>query len=354
MENKNNKLSVIVPVYNTEDFLPECIEHLINQTYKNIEIILVDDGSNDNSLSICEEFKKIDSRIIVIKKKSEGAASARKAGIEVATGEFVTFCDSDDWIENIAFEEMMNEALTSQTEIVIASSMYIDRKNTELEIFRSEIENKVYIGEDIESVRLNIFKIKPSLYSKIFKYENIKKHILAVDNHIIVGNDMSASYPAILNANSVSIISKCFYHYKIGYRKTYLREPENVLQSYGHSYRLLLNSVINNMPSVKQELDMRYTEFFIKNLLNICNNKKEKISVRLNKLYNTWVEFNENDIFKTFSVDTIRGFKEENCSFIWRNFVKKNFFRLLLVVRIKSKFKKLRESYFETNQEGLK
>lgn len=93
------KLSVIVPVYNKEKFLSKCIESILNQTYKNIELILVNDGSADSSLSICNDYAKKDGRIIVVDKPNGGAASARNKGIEIATGDYIGFCDADDYLD---------------------------------------------------------------------------------------------------------------------------------------------------------------------------------------------------------------------------------------------------------------
>ena len=95
---KNVKISVIIPVYNVIDFLKECLGSVLNQTYKNLEIILVDDGSTDGSSQICDEYKKKDRRIQVIHKENGGLSDARNAGIKIAQGEYFSFIDSDDWI----------------------------------------------------------------------------------------------------------------------------------------------------------------------------------------------------------------------------------------------------------------
>ena len=104
---KNNqiKISIIVPVYNVENYIHRCLDSLMDQTYKNLEIILVDDGSTDSSGIICDEYSKKDRRIQVIHKKNGGLVSARKAGILLATGEYSTYVDSDDWIEDSAYEK---------------------------------------------------------------------------------------------------------------------------------------------------------------------------------------------------------------------------------------------------------
>ena len=117
----NDLISIIVPVYNVEPYLAKCIDSLINQTYNNIEIILIDDGSNDGSGEICEEYSKIDKRIRVVHEENQGVSHARNVGIELSTGKYITFCDSDDFIENNMYEEIMKKMITDDFEVVIVN-----------------------------------------------------------------------------------------------------------------------------------------------------------------------------------------------------------------------------------------
>lgn len=109
MKSEKVQLSVIVPVYNVEQYLKQCIDSILNQTFKNFELILVDDGALDSCPQICDNYSKHDDRVKVIHKKNGGLSSARNAGIKVAKGKFLTFIDSDDWISKNYFEEMMKE-----------------------------------------------------------------------------------------------------------------------------------------------------------------------------------------------------------------------------------------------------
>ncbi len=105
--NQNPRISVIVPVYNVEQYLPRCVESILAQTYENLEILLVDDGTKDNSGAICDAYARQDARVKAIHKKNGGLSSARNAGIDAATGEYLSFVDSDDWIEPDMYEKMM-------------------------------------------------------------------------------------------------------------------------------------------------------------------------------------------------------------------------------------------------------
>ena len=104
--NNNPKISVIIPVYNVEDYLEECLDSIINQTFKDLEIICINDGSQDNSLNILEEYAEKDNRIKIITTKNQGLSAARNRGLENITGDYVYFIDSDDYLELTAFEEL--------------------------------------------------------------------------------------------------------------------------------------------------------------------------------------------------------------------------------------------------------
>ena len=112
-------ISIIVPVYNTEAYLPQCIESLICQTYKDIEIILVDDGSTDDSLRICDGYQKKDVRIKVLHQKNAGVVNARKAGLYMAAGEYIAFVDGDDWVEPDMYECMYQKLFEQDVDVVM-------------------------------------------------------------------------------------------------------------------------------------------------------------------------------------------------------------------------------------------
>lgn len=113
------KVSIIIPVYNVEEYLPKCLDSVINQTLKDIEIICINDGSLDNSLDILQAYAKMDNRIIVLDKENEGQGVARNLGIQKATGEYIGFVDPDDWVDETMFEEMYTQAKTLSSEIVV-------------------------------------------------------------------------------------------------------------------------------------------------------------------------------------------------------------------------------------------
>ena len=119
MSDNNELISIIVPIYNVQKYLDRCMKTLLNQTYRNIEIILVDDGSTDSSGDICDEYAQIDARIKVIHKENGGLSSARNAGLDVCTsgGELIAFVDSDDWVDSTMYEEMYEKAEKEDADI---------------------------------------------------------------------------------------------------------------------------------------------------------------------------------------------------------------------------------------------
>lgn len=124
MNNELPLVSIIIPVYKVEKYLSECLDSVVNQTYKNLEIILVDDGSPDNCGKICDEYAVLDRRIRVIHKENGGLCSARNAGIDIANGEWIYSMDSDDYIENDLIEIALNTAVSDNTDMCFLIMKY--------------------------------------------------------------------------------------------------------------------------------------------------------------------------------------------------------------------------------------
>lgn len=150
----NNKLvSVVVPVYNVEKFLYRCVSSLLNQTYKNIEILLIDDGSKDSSGALCDEWATKDTRIKVVHKENQGLGMARNTGIEHASGDYICFCDSDDDIDPKTIQTCMAEMQKHDADVVNFGFNYINTENKITKI-RKPYQYNVYEGSDIENIFL--------------------------------------------------------------------------------------------------------------------------------------------------------------------------------------------------------
>ena len=116
-------ISIIIPVYNSEKLLKQCLDSVLNQTLNNIEIICVDDGSTDNSFEILKEYEKKDNRVIALTQKNSGAGVARNKGVEIAKGKYIAFIDSDDWIEHDALEKLYNNIENNDSDMVLFNSI---------------------------------------------------------------------------------------------------------------------------------------------------------------------------------------------------------------------------------------
>ena len=125
MQSSQPLVSVVIPSYNHEQFVQDTIQSVIDQDYKNIELIIIDDGSKDNSGEICEKWRKRDKRIIVIHKKNGGLSSARNAGIEIASGKYIAFIDSDDYVSKDMYYELYQRLIENESDIIICGREYI-------------------------------------------------------------------------------------------------------------------------------------------------------------------------------------------------------------------------------------
>lgn len=165
------KLSVIVPVYNVEQYLEKCVESILSQTFNDFELILVDDGSKDSCPAICDAFAEKDSRTRVIHQKNGGRSVARNIGIENAKGDILTFVDGDDYISPEMYENMINLLIEHNADIVACGINYVDNIGNKISEWPSLDENKIYGREDfINNYHHNVRRhIMPSVCNKIFK-----------------------------------------------------------------------------------------------------------------------------------------------------------------------------------------
>ena len=181
MENKEeNLVSVIIPVYNVEKYLPKCLDSVINQTYKNLEIILVDDGSPDNSGKICDEYAEKDSRIKVIHKENGGVSSARNVGIKQAKGQYLLFVDSDDYIKDGYFDAVRGAALKYQCDI-IQIGYQIEEKGRVGEALIEHLQMEtVFTLSDIPTILAQ----PPSIFTRVWKKSLFQDNCIYFPEHV--------------------------------------------------------------------------------------------------------------------------------------------------------------------------
>ena len=205
----NAKISIIVPVYNREEYLKKCIDSIVSQSYKNLEIILVDDGSTDSSLSVCREYENADSRIIVISKENGGVSSARNAGLDSATGDFIGFVDSDDYIEEDMYERLIQPYFNSETDLVCCGMFYPEQRRPKAETEYSADEACALMF-DIENKNAYI---KTYCCNKLYKASIIKNNSLCFDTGLVIAEDHKFNFDYIINCKRVCVIPFALYHY---------------------------------------------------------------------------------------------------------------------------------------------
>ena len=255
-------ISVIVPIYNVKPYLMQCIESICNQTYRDLEIVLVDDGSSDGSSLICDQYQRIDDRIVVLHKENEGLVNARKSGLQISRGEYIAYVDGDDWIEPEMFEKLYG-AMTENNADIVLCGHYIDTGNKSKEAYsdvpggyygKEQLIDRIY-PEMIVGREFFDWKIYPALWDKLFRREHIVQYQMKVDGRLRMGEDAACTYPALLNADSIYILHECLYHY----RQTTTSMVKDI-QDYTKErmqFWLLYHSVNKSFQEYKDIFDMR-------------------------------------------------------------------------------------------------
>lgn len=221
MINEDQLVSIIIPIYGVEIYLKKCIESVLNQSYSNLQIILVNDGSKDNCAEICDYYSKLDPRIIVIHKENEGLVNARKSGLSIAHGEFVTFIDGDDWVgENFIFN-LVQPTIKFNTDFTIAGYMrefygkedkiipklaigYYTKEQLLEYILPNAIFNGIFFQHGISTY----------VWNKLFKLHKLKYYLSIIDKNIIMGEDAALTYPYLFNCDNLYITDATDYFYR--------------------------------------------------------------------------------------------------------------------------------------------
>ena len=219
----NPNVSIIIPVYNTSKYLDRCMNSVLRQTLTNIEIILVDDGSTDNSGELCDTYLDKDERVVVLHKENGGLTSAWKAGAEVSIGEFIGFVDSDDWILADMYETMYQAAIKEKAEIVCCGIKHVFEKEVRApwddemnlpkdtytkeemaqEIFPGLINNGHFMGRGLQ----------PNRVSKIVKRKLVISNMEFCDNRVSVGEDYQFSLAVFLDASKIHVLKNYLPYY---------------------------------------------------------------------------------------------------------------------------------------------
>lgn len=214
----NDLISVIVPIHNSEKYLPECIASIVGQSYQNLEIILVDDCSDDGSAAICDDYARKDGRIHVIHKEikgGEGGARARNDGIDYAAGNLFYFMDSDDYIESDMLEQMYRIMCRDKSDCVISSFHYVDHEKNELPWRIPNLAGyQTMSGREAAEIFLTTLNIEGFSWNKLFRKEVLMENQIRFDESMNSFVDMYGMFRAILGCKRVSFYNARPYYYR--------------------------------------------------------------------------------------------------------------------------------------------
>lgn len=284
------KVSVIIPAYNSQEYIKEAIESVRNQTLKDIEIILVDDGSTDDTFKVCKDYSLIDERIKVIHQKNKGISGARNTGIDNATGEYISFLDSDDTIELNMYEELYN-CVTQYGEDKIdfidcginMINSHLNTKNSIMHGHRKKIKyDKKYLLEEVIPSMVNISNDKdkfifPFVWNRLFKASIIKNNNIRFNEELRQWEDRPFLVQFLHEINSATFYDKCFYNYISGgdfslSKKYNHNEFKTILYTFN-----LYEELFGDIYDFNQEYAIKYKIKTISNTINkIIHSNEEK------------------------------------------------------------------------------
>lgn len=206
-------ISIIVPVYNASEYLNQCIESILDQTYEKLEIILIDDGSTDDSAKICRRYKEQDDRIKIISQSNGGSVSARKAGLRAANGVYIGFVDADDYIEPKMFERLYQKLKEFDVDFIHSGKI----EDNEIHCYYEEGIVDFTIYNRVEYIRENVFKTQKMFYplwSKLFRADLIKAAFLSLSDEQCYGEDLLCMCNYLSKCTKFYMLKEAYYHYR--------------------------------------------------------------------------------------------------------------------------------------------
>ena len=306
------KVSIVVPIYNVEKYLEQCIDSIINQTLKDIEIILVDDGSPDNCPQMCDEYAKKDSRIKVVHKKNGGLSSARNAGIEVATGDYIGFVDSDDYIELDMYEKMYNIAIENNVDFVMS------------DYYRVSEEGKILATLDIDAGIYDKNKIKKDIFPTLIMGDDINygsllsvcyclyKRNLFIKNNLMFDEEVKYSEDNLFSS-IIGYKSESFYYMKGNYLYNYRYNPNSISSTYKPDAWLVYLNMNNKLKDLflnVEDYDFRnqlyaHIIYYAFNCINHVGNSDKSFSYKYKEIKRILNTKELKDGFKNFKARNI-------------------------------------------------
>ena len=285
---ENSLISIVIPVYNAEKYLEQCLNSIQNQTYKNFEVILVNDGSMDHSESICMDFVKVDTRFKYFTKVNGGASSARNFGLDYVLGDFITFIDADDWVDENHLEVLLNNIKENNSDMAVSSIKKFDNvRNFEFRVYSKQ---EKYLLNYNKLNREEFLVILPKLIhasnsykiavSKLFKKELVTD--VRFDESIVYGEDLDFFFKLYNKVNSISYVDEVTYIYRL--------HDESSSSKFGQLHMEQELAIYKKMYERIEELGLP-TIHYVNTLRNLLDYRKDYLDNR--DLYNEYFDFLE-------------------------------------------------------------
>ena len=285
-------VSIIVPIYNVEAYLDRCIQSLLNQTLKEIEIILVDDESPDNCPQMCDSYAASDYRIKVIHKKNGGLGLARNSGLKLATGEYIAFVDSDDYVDLTMYEDLYNIAKQNKLDTVFSN--FKIQNNNKIQIIQQQKDFKVYKDSEIKNNLLlnmiasdaNIKKERlfdMSVWRAIYSKDIISQYNIKFESErLFISEDIIFHIDYCSHAKAIGVVPQAYYHYTVNLDSLTkkIRTDRFTMSKILHE-EIIRRSILNDLPQhVIQRADRFFIGYARSNIRNLCKSNLPYIKKR--------------------------------------------------------------------------
>lgn len=319
------KISVVIPVYNVEKYLSRCIDSVLNQTYSNIEVILVNDGSTDKSAEVCEKYVDLDSRVILINQKNKGLPGARNSGLKIAKGQYIGFIDSDDVIDSDMVLHFKEIATKFSPDVIVSNIFQYEYGNKKFQYLRNELPYDTILEKNeikkffLEPYYGGYLGIIPSSCTKMYNMTFLKDYDLIFDESLKRAEDYWFNFEVFKNASSVYAIDKAFYHY--------FKNDESIMHTFREGeFAIFLDSRAkllekNNELGFKinlEKYDKKFIDVTNEFVLSALKNKRSDLvfSILKNKVFSNAFKNVKPDRYHTKIIQKLLKFRMINAAFL--------------------------------------
>lgn len=291
------KISVIIPVYNVEKYIEKCLKTILNQTYKNIEIILIDDGSTDNSGKICDIYAKKDNRIKVKHIKNKGVSNARNIGILEASGDYITFVDSDDYLEFSTYQKVINFFEKENVDICVFNYYLVKNSHIKIHHNKNRIPKIMDVNTYLSIMCTNNFG--GMMWNKVYKKKLLLNNQINIDNHLTILEDLLFNCELCEENTSLKVgyLNKAYYYYVVreGSTLNQLFSEKSLDSIYAQIKIIKVLNEMNNVSKDTFELNFLINAKYMLNEMKINNYQNVKFKNLVNEQIN---EIIKNGIYR--------------------------------------------------------